>query len=241
MKRTLSFIALMLIMIPLVYSLPLIPTGNILLKDKYGIDGATHINSTLYCDNSGTCGTVPQFLVASSSGNTTTQMINAVNNTALNGSNFVSVAWNNLVGRLITSVQSKWFSTPSGVLTFDEAELNATIDARDTDTTYSEDSDYLTQAGTVFGFDESVLNATIDARDTDTTYSEDSDYLTQAGTVFGLDESVLNATIDVRDTNLSNGGNVAGNLVVSGDVNATSYRNVEIQNKADGQTWVVFQ
>ena len=42
----------------------------------------------------------------------------------------------------------------------------------DDDTTYTENSPYLTLAGTVFGFSESNLNDTIDARDDDTTYSD---------------------------------------------------------------------
>ena len=40
----------------------------------------------------------------------------------------------------------------------------------DQDTTYTEDSKYLTLAGTVFGFDEVELNSTIDSRTTATTY-----------------------------------------------------------------------
>ena len=37
----------------------------------------------------------------------------------------------------MSSIQSKWFSDLSNVLTFDEVELNSTIDARDSDTTYN--------------------------------------------------------------------------------------------------------
>jgi len=85
-------------------------------------------------------------------------------------------------------------------LYFDEAVLNDTIDARDSgDTTYTEESVYLTLVGTVFGLDESALNDTIDARDSgDTTYTNGTG-LTLAGTEFSHTDTSSQSSSDNSD------------------------------------------
>jgi len=109
-------------------------------------------------------------------------------------------------------IDNDYLDNVSDVLTFDETLLNATIDARDSDTTYSESDDYLTLSGEVFGFSETLLNATIAALDTDTNtqipkWSIDNIYLDNVSDVLTFDETLLNATIDVRsdfDTTIGN-------------------------------------
>ena len=56
----------------------------------------------------------------------------------------------------MTSLQSKWFADVGNVLTFDEVELNTTIDARDTDTTYTAGSG-LTLTTTSFSVNEDIV------------------------------------------------------------------------------------
>jgi len=95
---------------------------TISLQVNGNINATEDINSSArICDGFGNC------LNSVSGGNTTQEMINAVNNTALNLSNSYGYLWGNLIGRLITSVQSKWFSISSGELYFNETQLNSTI------------------------------------------------------------------------------------------------------------------
>lgn len=177
-------------------------------------------------------------IIASAPGNTSAQIISAVNGTALNGSSFVSIVWNNLVGRLITSVQSKWFSVPSGVLTFDETELNSTIDARDTDT-----NNYATGVSVTGTNTKTITISRSGLLDISDTFSDidtnESARLSILETKQSADNSTQASLINQKFN--TSGGTITGSVNVQGDVNATSYRNVEIQNKADGQTWVVFQ
>jgi len=56
----------------------------------------------------------------------------------------------------------------------------------DVDTTYTENSKYLTLIAQTFGFDESELNTTIDMRDSDTVYDSDETYIYETGNVFYL-------------------------------------------------------
>ena len=80
---------------------------------------------------------------------------------------------------------SKFLENVSGRLTLNQTLLNATVDARDADTTYTEADAYLNIVATVFDFNESLLNITIDARDADTTY-ENNTGLSLVGTNFSL-------------------------------------------------------
>ena len=110
----------------------------------------------------------------------------------------------------MASLQSKWFADVGNVLTFNETELNTTIDARDTDTTYTSDETYINLVGTEFDFNETKLNTTIEgygystATGTVTSISTDNNYLTggditSTGTIT-FNETELNTTIDARDT-----------------------------------------
>lgn len=67
-----------------------------------------------------------------------------------------------------------------------------TITCVDTDTTYTENSAYLSLTGTVFGFIESTLNSTIDARDSDTLFTNGTG-ITLVGNEFNLSSSYLDA------------------------------------------------
>lgn len=121
------------------------------------------------------------------SGNSTAQMITAVNNTALNGSSFVSILCSNIVfdnGIGSSAIcdgldatggsSSKWITdkiylyNDTDEIFFNETKLNATIDSRDSDTTYTADGLYLYLSTLQFTFNETKLNNTIDVRDTDT-------------------------------------------------------------------------
>jgi hypothetical protein len=63
------------------------------------------------------------------SSNTTQEMINAVNGTALNLSNSFGYKWSSLIGRLITSVSSKHFYIVSGELKLNESNFNISINS----------------------------------------------------------------------------------------------------------------
>ena len=75
----------------------------------------------------------------------------------------------------MTSLQSKWLADVSNVLTFDETELNTTIDARDTDTTYTGDESYINLVSTTFTFNETILNNSIESY----SYATEADLTTE--------------------------------------------------------------
>ncbi len=81
-------------------------------------------------------------------------------------------------------ISTLYFDFNQTHLQLNESKLNATIDARDSDTTYSEDSDYLTLSGTVFGFDENELNTSISNK-LATTYYNLTASIAIAGTITG--------------------------------------------------------
>lgn len=120
----------------------------------------------------------------------------------------------------------------------------------DNDTTYSENSDYLTLTNTVFGFDVDLLNSTIDARDSDTTYSDLSEF-TDSGNLYqediGSDCAVgqfakgvdNDGTLDC-DTPAGGGGTGAPHLVDNGtyiSLNASYAINLDVQGWITSSNW----
>ena len=67
---------------------------------------------------------------------------------------------------------SNYLINNTAILDLNETKLNATIDARGSDTTYTAGNSYLYLVSTAFWLNDTVLNATIDARDSDTQLSE---------------------------------------------------------------------
>jgi len=98
-------------------------TGNLTLVDITGCSGK------LYTDSEGKvqCG-VDLF-------NTPQDIIDVVNESSLNASNFWGYLWSNVVDKLFDSVDNRYLTVITGMLTLDETVLNTTIDARDTNET----------------------------------------------------------------------------------------------------------
>lgn len=134
-----------------------------------------------------------------SNGTSTNQITNSevVNITSGNGNCSIALANGGIVITCLDTTGSggsQWTLTGpylynnSGSLDINQTALNNTIDARDSDTTYTASTAYLFLSGTTFGFNDTVLNNTIDARDTDTTYTAGSG-LILSSTTFSLNES----------------------------------------------------
>jgi len=171
-KLSVFIILLLLVLVPTAFGLRDF-YDDMTGRGLYGVQNLTHVNSSLLCVGS------PYVCIGD---------WDSVNGSSSSGGS--DGFWN------ITS--SIYLYNNSDILDVNETKLNATIDARDSDTTYTADDIYLYLSTTTFTFNETKLNNTIDARDTDTTYTA-GNYLYLSSTQFNVNETDLNATIDARE------------------------------------------
>ena len=171
-KLSVFIILLLLVLVPTAFGLRDF-YDDMTGRGLYGVQNLTHVNSSLLCVGS------PYVCIGD---------WDSVNGSSSSGGS--DGFWN------ITS--SIYLYNNSDILDVNETKLNATIDDRDSDTTYTADDIYLYLSTTTFTFNETKLNNTIDARDTDTTYTA-GNYLYLSSTQFNVNETDLNATIDARE------------------------------------------
>lgn len=183
-KGILVGILLLILIVPFVFGIPFAPQGDIWLSNIYGIYNGTNISAEYFCNSSGSCLTIAEI---SAFGDITA--VNT-NDDYLNGG----------------------ASTGDVNLSLNEATLNSTIDARDSDTTYTADGDLLYLDGTEFNFNSSKNNNTINS----TIISEvDTSFLRN------LLDSIYGAIGTVLNTTTSFAGDVSGlynNLQLGTDV-----------------------
>ena len=143
-----------------------------------------------------------------------------INTTVLaNNSNTLTIVqsfWDNLYLKITNfftkaTGTSGYLYNDSNTIFFNETKLNATIDNRDSDTTYTASGTLLDLTTTIFSLNEGTLTnnrictyvtgtgIVCTTTDSDTTYTAEENYIYLDSTTFRMNETVLNATIDDRD------------------------------------------
>lgn len=130
----------------------------------------------------------------------TDKNLHIINNITMNGGDLVCTGSNGeCSGTSYTA--GNYLYLNGNEFNLNETQLNTTIDARDTDTTYNSDEIYIYESANVFYLNETKLNATIEALDDDTYHTHDQN---------------LNTTNDVSFSSL----NVDNNMTINGTINS---------------------
>ena len=199
------YLTLFLIVLPSIYSVSLIPSGDILLKNKHSIVDAINTTSQLYCTGS-TCGNVSEFL---NGGDTNTQWVidgNYLQNIS-DTLTFNETKMNETIdakqtgGSMWNITGSQYLVNLSNILDVNDTVLNNTIDTRNTWTN--------TQSKPFTGVDVvQGLRILSNILSINHSYFEElynrwivvGDYLYNDSTTIYYNETKLNETITTLDT-----------------------------------------
>jgi len=174
------------------------------------------------------------------SGNTTEQMIAAVNNTALNLTTSFGYLWSNIVDPFITAVDNIWIYMVGTTATFNETKLNQTISGFNSSWNYTIDTDTwntteqmqtaVNSTNTFYNIQinwSNILNRFITA--------VDNIYFYMSGTTATFNETKLNETIDARFASISyNATNIE---TIDGTYDSGNLTSIEVAE--DGLTYNV--